>query len=36
MLGYLGFGELDPNHRVGNVPLAWVDLPTVGAGRVFE
>ena len=36
LLGYLGFGEPDLNHRVGNVPFAWVDLPTVGAGRVFE
>jgi hypothetical protein len=34
--GYLGFGEPDPDHRVGNVPFAWVDLPTVGAGRMFE
>jgi hypothetical protein len=36
LLGYLGFGEPDPDHRVGNVPFAWVDLPTVGAGRMFE
>ena len=36
VLGYLGFGEPDPNHHAGNVPFAWVDMPAVGAGRVFE
>jgi len=36
VLGYIGFGEPDPNHHAGNIPFAWVDLPTVGAGRAFE
>lgn len=36
VLGYLGFGEPDPDHHAGNVPFAWVDMPTVGVGRVFE
>jgi len=36
VLGYLGFGEPDPDHQAGNVPFAWVDMPAVGAGRVFE
>lgn len=36
VLGYLGFGEPDPDHHAGNVPFAWVDMPAVGARRVFE
>ena len=36
VLGYLGFGEPDPGHHAGNVPFAWVDMPALGAGRVFE
>lgn len=36
VLGYLGFGGPDPDHHAGNVPFAWVDMPTVGVGRVFE
>lgn len=36
VLGYLGFGERDADHHAGSVPFAWVDMPAVGAGRVFE
>ena len=36
VLGYLGFGEPDPDHHAGNVPFAWVNMPPVGEGRVFE
>jgi hypothetical protein len=36
VLGYLGFGEPDPDHHAGDVPFAWVDMPAVGVGRVFE
>lgn len=36
VLGYFGFGEPDPEHHAGDVPFAWVDMPAVGVGRVFE
>lgn len=36
VLGYFGFGEPDSEHHAGDVPFAWVDMPAVGVGRVFE
>ncbi len=36
VLGYVGFGNPDPDHQAGKVPFAWVDMPTVGVDRAFE